>query len=127
MRQFRRSASRSHASWASAVSEPLIRLFISVLAPTRIENSSPRRISLSSPPPPGTFAVSSWTQGSMRGLMVLRLYYGMDWTCEIAAAIDAGRLAHRRKRREFRSVVGGAEGAADILAPSRHIRFQRKK
>ena len=55
-------------SSASAVSELLIRLFISVTAPAMIENSLPRRMSLSSLPPPETIAVSSWIQGIIENM-----------------------------------------------------------
>ena len=52
----------AQASVASASSEPLRRLFISSLTPRRIENSAPRRIRRTSPPP-GTAALPSWIQG----------------------------------------------------------------
>ena len=41
-----------------------MRLFMRVVAPAMIENSLPRCINLSSPPP-GTLAVSTWTPGIM--------------------------------------------------------------
>ena len=39
---------------------------LEAMAPDMIENSWPRCMSFSSPPPPGTVAVSRWTQGIMR-------------------------------------------------------------
>jgi hypothetical protein len=57
-----RPAIRSQAKVASASSDPRSRVLIRALAPSMIQKSSPRRISLSSPPP-GTTALSIRTRG----------------------------------------------------------------
>ncbi len=66
MRARGRLARRAAESVASCSSEPLMRLFISPMVPDMMENSLPRCMSVSLPPP-GMTVSSSFCQGIMDG------------------------------------------------------------
>ena len=93
---------RLHAKAASAFSDPVLRLFINSVWPSMIENSRPRCMSWSSPPP-GMTAVSSLFQGTTFALQVSSAAH--------AAGLQAVQEDHRELADEPQQVkqAGGSD------------------